>query len=229
MNKEILTSLAAMGLICADYVYAQPATFDIKTEKLHIPMVEVVLKADKVGAFEVEMQLVPGDAVSDFTISKVTPLDSISSTDEGSSLVPPAPNGIVLPEGYKDWRIVAPSHRTDNNTLRVILGNDAAIQAAREGKTNPWPDGAILAKLVWKDASLETWSAATVPGAFVHAEFMIKNAEQYAQTGGWGFARWLGTKQKPHGENASFVQGCFGCHTPVKDNDYVFTQPAILP
>jgi len=83
--------------------------------------------------------------------------------------------------------------------------------------------------LVWKDATHEKWSTATIPGAFVHAEFMIKNAEKYAETGGWGFARWLGTEQQPFGEDASFVQGCFGCHTPVKDNDYVFTLPAILP
>jgi len=60
----------------------------------------------------------------------------------------PAPNGIVFPEGYKDWRVIAPSYRTDNNTLRVIIGNDAAVEAARAGKTNPWPDGAILGKLV---------------------------------------------------------------------------------
>ena len=55
----------------------------------------------------------------------------------------PAPNGITLPEGFKDWRVIASSHRTDNNTLRVILGNDVAIEAAREGMTNPWPDGAL--------------------------------------------------------------------------------------
>ena len=88
----------------------------------------------------------------------------------------PAPNGIRLPEGYKDWRLISSSHRTDNNTLRVILGNDMAIQAARSGQTNPWPDGSILAKLVWKDATHEKWPTATVPDKFVLAEFMVKDA-----------------------------------------------------
>jgi hypothetical protein len=143
--------------------------------------------------------------------------------------VEPAPNGISLPEGYRDWRVIGTSHRTDNNTLRVILGNDIAIDAARQGETNPWPDGAILAKMVWKDASHEAWPAATVPGNFVHAEFMIKGTERYAQTGGWGYARWLGAEQKPYGKDADFAQECFGCHTPVKDNDYVFTHPVQLP
>ena len=45
----------------------------------------------------------------------------------------PAPNGITLPEGYKDWRVIGVSHRTDNDTLRVILGNDTAVAGGRDG------------------------------------------------------------------------------------------------
>jgi len=142
----------------------------------------------------------------------------------------PAPNGISLPKGYKDWRIIAISHRTDNGSLRAILGNDIAINAARSSQTRSWPDGSILAKLVWKDAvHEEDWPEATVPGKFIHAEFMLKNEQKYAKTGGWGFARWLGEDQKPYGEDAAFVQECFACHTPMKDRDYVFTRPAPLP
>jgi hypothetical protein len=143
--------------------------------------------------------------------------------------VPPAPNGINLPQDYRNWRVIASSHRVDNNTLRVILGNDVAVVAARSGATRPWPDGAILGKLVWKDARHEAWEKAIVPGEFVHAEFMLKDSERWPDTGGWGFARWKGLDQQPYGDDASFVQECFGCHTPVKDNDYVFTRPAQLP
>lgn len=141
----------------------------------------------------------------------------------------PAPNGIELPAGYKDWRVLSVSHRTDKPTLRAILGNDIAIDAARSGKTNPWPEGAVLAKLVWKDTQHAKWPTATVPGEFVHAEFMIKDPKKYASTGGWGFARWIGREQKPFGKDAGFVQECFACHQPVKDNDFVFTVPAALP
>jgi hypothetical protein len=141
----------------------------------------------------------------------------------------PAPNGLVLPDGYKNWRIIASSHRTDNNTLRIILGNDKAIEAARTGQISPWPDGSVLAKLVWKDTTHPEWPTATIPGNFVHAEFMFKDAKKFASTGGWGFARWLGLEQKPYGKDASFVQDCYSCHLPVKDNDYLFTRPAVLP
>ena len=141
----------------------------------------------------------------------------------------PSPNGIDLPDGYKDWPVISVSHRDDNNTLRAILGNDIAIKAARAGKINPWPDGSILGKLVWKDTTHEKWQKAIVPGEFVHSEFMIKDSAKYSSTGGWGFARWKGLDQKPYGTDASFVQECFGCHTPVKDNDYVFTRPSLIP
>ena len=141
----------------------------------------------------------------------------------------PAPNGIKFPVGYQDWTVLSMSHRVDNKTVRVIYGNDTAIKAARAGNTNPWPNGAIIGKVVWKQKVAADWKAAVVPGKFVHAEFMFKHAKKYASTGGWGWARWKGMEQKPHGKDASFSQACIACHTPVKGKDWVFTEPAILP
>ena len=143
--------------------------------------------------------------------------------------VPPAPNGISFPSDYKDWRLISSSHRVDNNTLRVILGNDTAITAARADQTNPWPDGAVMAKIVWKETTLDSWEKAIVPGEFVHVEFMVKDSKKYSDTGGWGFARWKGTQLTPYGKDNTFVYECFGCHTPVKSNDYVFTHPSVIP
>jgi hypothetical protein len=141
----------------------------------------------------------------------------------------PAPNGIEMPAYYKNWRVIGVSQRQDKESLRVIVGNDIAVEAARAGNTHPWPDGAILGKLAWTDSIHPKWAAATVPGDFVHAEFMVKDAVKYAKTGGWGFARWLGMEQKPYGKDASFVQECMACHDQVKDNDSVFTHPVPLP
>ena len=166
---------------------------------------------------------------SDKLFTTVISLALISGVAWAVKEIPPAPNGIILPQGYKNWKMIASSHRTDNNSLRVILGNEIAVAAARSGETNPWPQGTILAKLVWKDKTHDNWPAATVPGDFVHAEFMIKDSQKYSATGGWGFARWLGKEQKPYGKDKSFVRECFDCHTPVKSNDYVFTQPAMFP
>lgn len=141
----------------------------------------------------------------------------------------PAPgpsNEITYPIEWKSWKTIAVSHRSDNNTIRVILGNDVAVEAARTGKSNPWPDGAILGKVVWKDTQLENWETATVPGNFIHAEFMFKDSKKYTQSYGWGWARWVGLEQNPFNKGQ---QVCISCHTPVKDRDWVFTDPAIFP
>jgi len=142
---------------------------------------------------------------------------------------PPAPNGIVMPAGWENWSAISVTSRTDNNTMRVILGNETAIKAARGGHANPWPDGAILAKVAWKTTQLEAWPAANVPGDFVQVEFMLKDAKKWPDTGGWGFARWKGKDFAPYGKDAQFAMECFGCHTPMKSSDYVFTRPPMFP
>jgi len=138
-------------------------------------------------------------------------------------------NGITIPDGYQQWQLISSSYREDNKSLRVILGNDKAMAAAVAGQTNPWPDGAILGKLVWKEDRHPKWPAAIIPGDLSHIEFMIKDQTHYPETGGWGFARWVGMELEPYGKDRSFEQECFGCHAPVKDNDYVFTKLSPLP
>ncbi len=138
-------------------------------------------------------------------------------------------NGIKVPVGYKNWRVIGVSHRTDNNSLRAIVGNSIAINAVQTGNTKPWPKGSILGKLVWHDSQHPHWDEATVPGNLSHIEFMIKDSVKYNATGGWGYARWKGMKLTPYGKNASFANECFNCHKAVENNDYVFTKPAELP
>jgi len=149
-----------------------------------------------------------------------------SYTAIGSDSIPDPSHGITYPTGWQNWATIAVSHRSDNKTIRAILGNDVAVEAARSGKTNPWPDGAIIGKVVWKDTELKDWKAATAPGEFVHAEFMFKDSSKYSDTYNWGWARWVGVDQKPFEKGA---QVCTTCHTPVKDRDWVFTDPATLP
>lgn len=139
-----------------------------------------------------------------------------------------APNGIALIKGYRNWQVIAPSYRPDKGHIRVILGNETAIQAFREGK-RPFPDGTIFAKVAWKAEKHPKFPVAMVPGTFAQVEFMIKDSGKYRKTGGWGFARFVGEKYKPYGKDAGFAQECFSCHKPVADNDFVFTHWAGVP
>lgn len=145
------------------------------------------------------------------------------------SRVPPAPNGIEFPADYRDWQVISLSHRVDHKSMRAILGNDVAIAAARAGQTHPWPEGAVLGKIVWKEAPEKHWPTAIAPAEFIHAEFMYKDSEKWSDTDGWGYARWVGNDLAPYGKDAGFVQECVACHTPVKGQDWVYTVPALFP
>jgi hypothetical protein len=124
---------------------------------------------------------------------------------------------------YQNWSLLAVSHRLDKKTLRAILGNGKAIAAARHHHTKPWPDGAVLAKVAWKESTHPSWPQAIVPGGFEKAEAMVKDSKKYAATGGWGFAYWEGKKLVMHEE--AKAKECFACHTAVKQSDYVFNTP----
>lgn len=145
------------------------------------------------------------------------------------NIISPAPNGIDMPKDYKSWQILGVSHRTDKESLRIILANPTAYKAATEGHTNPWPDGSMIAKLAWKDSIHPKFPSATVPGELNHVEFMIRDTKKYADTNGWGYARWLGLAQKPYGNDASFALECSSCHEQAKETGYVFTRLAPLP
>ncbi len=124
---------------------------------------------------------------------------------------------------YRDWRVLGVSLRHEKNSMRAIVGNDAAILAARAGKVNPWPDGAVITKIKWGERKHPNWEQASVPAEFTEAEAMVKDAKKYPETAGWGFGIWEGKVLKMLDQEKSAT--CFACHTVVKDRDYVFTLP----
>jgi hypothetical protein len=108
--------------------------------------------------------------------------------------------------------------------LREILGNEIAVKAIAENRINPWPNGTAFAKVAWYQAPADD-KGVVKTGAFRQVEFMVKDAEKYAATGGWGWGRWLGSDLKPYGKDENFQNECVTCHAPLRKNDYVFTMP----
>jgi len=84
MKIKTLSLLTAVCMASYSSAHAQSATYDAETQELHIPVVEIILQDQKVGAFEAKMQLVPNTIASDFTIKKLTRLGSVPSS--GSTL-----------------------------------------------------------------------------------------------------------------------------------------------
>jgi hypothetical protein len=115
-------------------------------------------------------------------------------------MVLPEPNGVTFDPTFKSWKPISTTDRGDNNTFRFILGNDVAVKAAQTGNISPWPDDARFAKIAWQqEAGPE---GLLHPGKLVQVELMVKNARDYKDTEGWGWARWRGADLKPYGTDA---------------------------
>ena len=140
--------------------------------------------------------------------------------------VSPSLNGIAYMQDWRNWTAISTSDRFDNGSMRIIYGNDIAVNAIKNKQINPFPDGTVLVKAAWQEQLGKDGIAHT--GQFIQVEFMIKDSKKYATTDGWGWARWKGAELKPYGSNASFTTECTSCHKPVENNDYVFTAPLDL-
>jgi len=147
-----------------------------------------------------------------------------------------------LPDGYRDWSMISVAAvGAPVNDLRVKLGNDIAMRAYRDG-AREFPDGAIIARLAFRQASSERTndalrraaeaqnlpadqiarllSGSFVAGAPTNVQVMVKDSRRYAATGGWGFAQF--TNGRPDG--GPVLDTCFACHAPARDHDFVFTE-----
>jgi len=51
--------------------------------------------------------------------------------------VKPAPNGIAFMPGYKDWVAISSTERSDDGRLRIIMGNNIAVNAIKTNHINP--------------------------------------------------------------------------------------------
>ena len=152
---------------------------------------------------------------------------SFLSADEGAAAA--IADG-RLPAGYRDWRFISVAREEGIlDDIRAVLGNDAALNAYRQGAL-PFPDGTVIARLAWSyDSSDENDRAFGRKQSFVAGhpkngvQFMVKDAVKYASTGGWLYAQFDDGKPL---RDAAQLQSCFQCHQAVTNRDYVFTRYA---
>ena len=175
-------------------------------------------------------------------LAMLTPLLATSSEQSDGAAAPVY--GITIPSGYRDWRLISvASVGPPVNDTRAKLGNDVAITAYQQGKL-PFPDGTIIVRLAYQQATSEEGNEAVrrealarglsldavqklLAGSFVAGpattvQFMVKDSKRYVSTAGWGFAEFTDGKPSSEAEHNT----CFACHAPAKDHDYVFTRYA---
>jgi hypothetical protein len=158
---------------------------------------------------------------------------AISAQDKYTVQVP---GGLAFSEfrGYEDWQTVAVSQTED--AIAVILANPVMIDAYRAGipdNGKPFPDGSKIAKIHWNPKkSAEAPAPTTVPGTLQNVDFIERDSERFADSGGWGYAAFdydaasdtftpaTLADQPPQGNDAKCG---YACHTIVKAKDYIFT------
>ncbi|KRA75567.1 cytochrome C oxidase subunit III [Caulobacter sp. Root656] len=131
--------------------------------------------------------------------------------------------GVSLPNGYRDWTLIAPAQEAAPlDELRAVVGNRKALKTYRAG-ARPFPDGTVLVKLAWKHTPSPDFPPASIPGAATTVQVMVKDSKRYRATGGWGFGRFVDGKPVDKAQHET----CFACHAArVKDRDYVFIRYA---
>src|SRR5207247_3061238 len=101
------------------------------------------------------------------------------------------PGGLAFYEfrGYEAWQVVSISQ--DGDLFAAILASPVMIDAYRAGipgNGKPFPDGSKMAKIHWSPKKMETFPAATVPGALHDVDFMVKDSQRFAASAGCGWA-----------------------------------------
>ena len=95
-----------------------------------------------------------------------------------------------IPSGYRDWKVISVAHEEgDLHSFAVVLGNDIAIKAYRDGKL-PFPDGTIIAALhsghLPSDENNKVFGReqSFVPGSPTNIQFEIKDTTKEVR-GDW--------------------------------------------
>jgi hypothetical protein len=135
-------------------------------------------------------------------------------------------SGIGFPDGYRAWfhhhsTLNAPGHQPEGNVgLQHVYANAAALQGLKSGK---FADGAIFVVDRFKHA--ETGNHSVSQGERKVVAVMVRDAQRYPETGGWGFQAFKGGDpgQKVVKDGG---KACFTCHLPFADNNYLFTRGA---
>lgn len=131
----------------------------------------------------------------------------------------------VPSEKYRSWNhvksmvIFDQKHPLFNpfSGIHHVYVNNKGIEAIKKDGKRTFPDGTIIA-IVFYEHVLD--NGAYVEGAKRIEAFMVKDNKKYKDTEGWGYFAYDG---KGNSLVKNMIKDCYGCHTQVKDKDFVFS------
>jgi Cytochrome P460 len=132
--------------------------------------------------------------------------------------------GVAYPEGYRNWMhtksmLIQPGHALADpfQGIHHIYANNKAEKGLKSGT---YEDDAVL---VFDLLNYVEKEKTITEGERKLVGVMHKDAKKFSATGGWGFEGFAGNS-KTERLTKDGGKGCFGCHTPQKPKDYVFSE-----
>jgi hypothetical protein len=115
----------------------------------------------------------------------------------------------------------ATGHQPEGNVgIQHVYANAEAMEGLKTGK---FADGATF--VVDRFKYVEADNHSLIQGDRKVVAVMVRDAQRYAETGGWGFQAFKGGDP-----NQQVVKdggtACFTCHMPHAANNYLFTRGA---
>lgn len=136
-----------------------------------------------------------------------------------------APARVPYPEGYRPWLHVKSMVIHDRahplfeafGGIHHVYVNPAGAGAARAG--SPYPDGTVF---VFDLLEARSEGGAITEGPRKFIGVMVKDAEAFPDTGGWGFEAFRGDTRDQRIVTDARMQ-CFACHQAQARSGFVFS------
>ena len=134
---------------------------------------------------------------------------------------------VPYPEGFRSWMVVkslvvGPAHASFPNRggLHHYYANDKAVAGYRTGT---FPDGAVVVdEAVFTKEGEGTATGLLLEGERRFLDVMVKDAQRYKSTGGWGYEHF--DRDDQTGRLTDGERGrCATCHAKAQV-DHVFSQ-----
>lgn len=138
-----------------------------------------------------------------------------------STAMTPRPKeaAITLPSDYRDWTLVSNRLVTDASHpqygFHYVYVNTVG-KKSHAAKSAKHPDGT---RFVMVFHEIKQSATGMVPGKRTRLSVMEKNSKAFPETGGWGFAQFVGDKMERRDIHG--VKDCWGCHAPNRDSDFL--------
>lgn len=130
---------------------------------------------------------------------------------------------IAYPEGYRDWthvktQVIGPSHQNValNGGFQHVYAN---AEAMRGYLTRAFPEGSIIA---FDRLEMVDRNGVIQEGPRRGLDVMLKDSTRFADTGGWGFQRFV-KDSKTELAAAPTPQQCFACHENLSKDGLVLS------